>query len=73
MKKMALTQVAITLTAVVLYVINIWLRASRGVAVDSRMGVPLLPSIIGVARICLSGCLGGQIVHVYGVGVEARG
>jgi uncharacterized membrane protein len=29
-------------------------------------------SIIGVAPLFVSGWLGGQMVHVYGVGVEAR-
>lgn len=71
-KKIALTHMAINLTAVVLYAINIGLRTSRGVGVDSSTGIPLLLSIIGVALIFVSGWLGGQMVHVYGVGVEGR-
>jgi len=67
-KKIALTHMAINLTAVVLYAINIGLRAS-GV---SGMGIPVLLSIIGVTLIFVSGWLGGQMVHVYGVGVEGR-
>lgn len=70
-KKIALTHMAINLTAVVLYAINIWLRASRPV-LDASMSVPVLLSIIGVALIFGSGWLGGQMVHVYGVGVEGR-
>jgi uncharacterized membrane protein len=70
-KKIALTHMAINLTAVVLYAINIWLRASRP-SVDANMSVPVLLSIIGVALIFVSGWLGGQMVHVYGVGVEGR-
>jgi uncharacterized membrane protein len=37
-----------------------------------NLSTPVLRSIIGVALICVSGCLGGQMVHVYGVGVEGR-
>jgi uncharacterized membrane protein len=36
------------------------------------MSVPVLLSIIGVALIFGSGWLGGQMVHVYGMGVEGR-
>ncbi len=70
-KKIALTHMAINLTAVVLYAINIWLRASRP-SLDANMNLPVLLSIIGVALIFVSGWLGGQMVHVYGVGVEGR-
>jgi Predicted membrane protein (DUF2231). len=66
-KKIALTHMAINLTAVVLYAI-IGLRASGSYG----MGIPVLLSIIGVALIFVSGWLGGQMVHVYGVGVEGR-
>ena len=58
----------INLIAVVLYAINIGLRAS-GTAGSS---IPVVLSIIGVALIFVSGWLGGQMVHVYGVGVEGR-
>jgi uncharacterized membrane protein len=67
-KKIALTHMAINLTAVVLYAINIALRAKG----TFGMGIPVLLSIIGVALIFVSGWLGGQMVHVYGVGVEGR-
>jgi uncharacterized membrane protein len=67
-KKIALTHMAINLTAVVLYAINIALRASG----TFGTGIPVLLSIIGVALIFVSGWLGGQMVHVYGVGVEGR-
>ena len=67
-KKIALTHMAINLTAVVLYAINIGLRTSGAYG----MGIPVLLSIIGVALIFVSGWLGGQMVHVYGVGVEGR-
>ena len=71
-KKIALTHMTINLTAVVLYVINIWLRASNPVTVDTSLSLPVVLSIIGVALIFVSAWLGGQMVHVYGVGVEGR-
>ena len=71
-KKIALTHMAINLTAVVLYAVNIWLRASGQGGMSGGFGIPILLSIIGVALLCVSGWLGGQMVHVYGVGVEGR-
>lgn len=65
-KKIALTHMAINLTAVVLYAVNIWLRTSGAAGTN----IPVVLSIIGVALIFVSGWLGGQMVHVYGVGVE---
>ena len=72
MKKIALTHMAISLTAVVLYAINIWLRASLPTNLGRSLSAPVVLSIIGVALLFLSGWLGGQMVHVYGVGVEGR-
>jgi len=71
-KKIALTHMAINLTAVVVYVINIWLRARSPTPVDTSLSLPVVLSVIGVALIFVSGWLGGQMVHVYGVGVEGR-
>ena len=71
-KKIALTHMAINLTAVVLYAINIWLRANGPTSMNASMSAPVLLSIIGVALLFVSGWLGGQMVHVYGVGVEGR-
>jgi uncharacterized membrane protein len=70
-KKLALTHMAINLAAVVLYAINIWLRSgAEGPGVG--FSAPVVLSIIGVAMIFVSGWLGGQMVHIYGVGVEGR-
>ncbi len=71
-KKIALAHMAINLSAVVLYAINIWLRASNPTGMDISTSTPVLLSIIGVTLIFVSGWLGGQMVHVYGVGVEGR-
>jgi uncharacterized membrane protein len=71
-KKIALTHMTINLVVVALYAINIWLRASALGIKDASMSTPVLLSIIGVALLFVSGWLGGQMVHVYGVGVEGR-
>jgi uncharacterized membrane protein len=71
-KKIGLTHMAINLTAVVLYAINIWLCASGPTNLGTSLSAPVVLSIIGVALLFVSGWLGGQMVHVYGVGVEAR-
>lgn len=71
-KKIALTHMAINLTAVVLYAINIWLRARGPTNLGTSLSAPVVLSIIGVALLFVSGWLGGQMVHVYGVGVEGR-
>jgi uncharacterized membrane protein len=71
-KKIALTHMTINLVVVALYAINIWLRASEPSVKGASMSTPVLLSIIGVALLCVSGWLGGQMVHVYGVGVEGR-
>ena len=71
-KKIALAHMAIGPAAVVLYAINIWMRASNPIGMDTSMSTPVLLSIVGVALIFVSGWLGGQMVHVYGVGVEGR-
>jgi len=60
-KKIALTHMAINLTAVVLYAINIWLRASDPANMSTGMSAPVLLSMIGVALLFVSGWLGGQI------------
>ncbi|MEO8628089.1 MAG: DUF2231 domain-containing protein [Betaproteobacteria bacterium] len=64
----ALTHMGINLAVVVLYAVNIWLRLSN----QEDMKVPIVLSVIGVCMIAVSGWLGGQMVHVYGVGVEGR-
>jgi uncharacterized membrane protein len=71
-KKLALTHMTINLIVVALYAINIWLRSSEFGVKGASMSTPVLLSIIGVALLFVSGWLGGQMVHVYGVGAEGR-
>jgi uncharacterized membrane protein len=71
-KKIALTHMTINLVVVALYGLNIWLRTSGPGVKGASLSTPVLLSILGVALLCVSGWLGGQMVHVYGVGVEGR-
>jgi uncharacterized membrane protein len=71
-KKIALTHMTINLIVVGLYAVNIWLRAGGLDVKVASLSTPLLLSIIGVGLLFVSGWLGGQMVHVYGVGVEGR-
>ena len=71
-EKLALTHMTINFTVVVLYVLNIWLRASVRFSISTGMSTPVVLSIIGVMLVVESGWLGGQMVHVYGVSVEGR-
>ena len=71
-KKIALTHMAINLTVVMLYAINIWLRAGGAASLNTIMSTPVLLSIIGITLLLVLGWLGGQMVHVHGVAVEGR-
>lgn len=68
LKKIALTHMTINLLAVVLYAVNVGLRMGS----PPDLKTPIVLSAIGVGLIAVSGWLGGQMVHVYGVGVEGR-
>lgn len=70
-KKIALSHMAINLVAVVLYAINIWVRSGPE-GPGTGLSTPVMLSIVGVLLLLVSGWLGGQMVHVYGVGVEGR-
>lgn len=71
-RKIVLTHMLINLTAVVLQAINVWLRIRGLGPMDAGMNAPMLLSIVCVPLIAVSDWLGGQIVHIYGVGVEGR-
>src|SRR6185312_4903283 len=67
-QKLAVAHMVINLVAVVLYIINIWIRSGH----PTNMKAPLTLSIVGVVLIAVSGWIGGQMVHVHGVGVSTR-
>lgn len=68
-KRIAVIHMSINLTVVALFVINWWMRSNG----SGNTGTPLILSIIAIALLAISGWLGGQMVHVHGVGVEGAG
>ena len=67
MTRIANLHLAVNLGAVVIFAINLWLRFS--LPVNSRL--PLVLSVVGVLGIGLGGWLGGEMVYVKGMAVEA--
>ncbi len=65
LRKLALTHIAINLGVVALYAINVWLRSAEPPHFLAGMGL----SLLGVTLIAISGWIGGEMVHVHGVGV----
>jgi len=65
-KRLALTHMAINVTIVVLYAVNIGTRI-QGTAVA---GAPLILSIIAIGLLAVSGWIGGHMVYVHGVAVD---
>jgi uncharacterized membrane protein len=66
-RSIAQVHMTMNLALVALFVVNLWLRTE--LAPESR--VPLTLSVIGVVILGISGWLGGELVYVHGVGVEA--
>lgn len=67
-KKIALTHMTINLIVVALYAVNLWLRFND----PANTAVGIVLSVIGVGMLAASGWLGGEMVHVHGVGVEPQ-
>ena len=67
MKRIANLHLVVNLGAIVIFAINLWLRFR--LPAESR--VPLALSILGVLAIGLGGWLGGEMVYVKGMAVEA--
>lgn len=65
----ARTHMIINLSAIAIFAANLWLRLDTA-AEPTSLQIGL--SVVGVALIFVSSWLGGQMVHVYGVGVEGR-
>ncbi|HJZ80689.1 MAG TPA: DUF2231 domain-containing protein [Pyrinomonadaceae bacterium] len=64
-KKIGVTHMIINLVAVAIFAINFWLR-TKG---TTGAAWPIALSVIGVALLCVSGWLGGEMVYVHGVAV----
>ncbi|HEX9020457.1 MAG TPA: DUF2231 domain-containing protein [Nitrospirota bacterium] len=64
-KKIALWHMLINVAALILFIVNLYLRTG---APDAT--APFVLSIIGVLFIIVSGWLGGQMVYVHGLAVD---
>ena len=65
-KKTALIHMAINLTVVVLYAVNLWLRISA----PADLTGPIWLSAVSVGLLAISGWLGGHMVYLGGVAVS---
>jgi uncharacterized membrane protein len=65
-KKLALTHMALNLTVVVLFAVNIGMRIDG----SEVAGLPLALSVIAITLLAVSGWLGGHMVYVHRVGVD---
>jgi uncharacterized membrane protein len=66
-RRIANLHLAVNLSAVVIFSINLWLRFRLPV----ESNVPLGLSVVGVLAIGFGGWLGGEMVYVKGMAVEA--
>jgi uncharacterized membrane protein len=67
MRKIANLHMVLNLSAVVIFAINLWLR----LRLSSESYVPAGLTIVGVLAIGVGGWLGGEMVYVKGMAVEA--
>jgi len=67
MKRIATYHMLINLGAVLIFAVNLWSR----VAAPENTAAPLVLSIVGVIGILISGWLGGEMVYVKGMAVQA--
>jgi uncharacterized membrane protein len=67
MKRIANLHLAVNLGAVVIFAINLWLRFR----LSAESYLPLAMSIVGVLALGVGGWLGGEMVYVKGMAVEA--
>jgi uncharacterized membrane protein len=67
MKRIATTHLLVNLGAVVIFTVNLWARFH----VSSESFIPLILSAIGMGAVAWGGWLGGEMVYVKGMAVEA--
>lgn len=65
-KKLALTHMALNVTIVLLYAVNVGMRISDPVVA----GLPLALSIVAIALLVTSGWIGGHLIYVHRVAVK---
>jgi len=66
MRRTALIHMSINLGVVVLYVINLWMRAGT----PDNLRTPFVLSLIAIGLLLISGWLGGKMVYELGVAVD---
>src|ERR1043166_1592599 len=67
MRRIANLHLAVNLGAVVIFAMNLWFRFR----LPAERHVPLALSVVGVLAIAFGGWLGGEMVYVKGMAVEA--
>lgn len=67
MRRIANFHLLVNLSALAIFAVNLWLRFT----LSSTSTVPLILSVIGVICIGVGGWLGGEMVYVKGMAVEA--
>jgi uncharacterized membrane protein len=67
-RALATRHLALNLVVVSLYAINLWLRSLDPPVFELAMGL----SILGMSLLAVSGWIGGELVHVHGVGVAGH-
>ena len=67
-KKVGIIHMALNLTIVALFAVDLWLRRSS--VPGARL--PIALSAIAIVTLAVSGWLGGELVFRHGVGVESR-
>lgn len=68
-RRIGIWHMAINLMAVAVFGTSFYLRLGEGLEAD----FPAWLSLFGVASICVSGWLGGELVHVHHVSIEEPG
>lgn len=71
MKRIATLHLVVNLGAVVIFAINLWLSLWLRFRLSTESYLPLGMSIAGVLAIGVGGWLGGEMVYVKGMAVEA--
>ena len=67
-RRLATRHLALNLVVVALYAVNLWLRSQDPPAFELGMGL----SILAMSLLAVSGWIGGELVHVHGVGVAGH-
>jgi uncharacterized membrane protein len=63
-RRVGMIHLILNLSIVAIQAINFWLRSEPDVSVGN---LPVLLSLVAIAVLVVSGWLGGQLVHVFGV------